>query len=75
MTRGEGGHDDEHETLGDLFDGAQHVAGDTADLAHRQRPDGHRGDDRGGGEWPNPPTCCHRRDHGATEDADERTLA
>ena len=42
VARGEGGHDDEDEALGDLFDGAQHVAGDAADLAHRERADRRR---------------------------------
>ncbi len=74
MARGEGGHDDEDEALGDLFDGAQHVARDAADLAHRERADRHDGDDRGRGERPDPPARRDRRDRGATQDAEERAL-
>ena len=35
---GEAAEHDERQAFGDLFAGAQHVAADTGDLAHRQPP-------------------------------------
>ena len=42
---------DEHEALGDLLGGAEHVAGDAADLATCQRARAHHSDERGTEEY------------------------